>query len=183
MAQNTCFLNMRRHGTTNEPRAIQRYVHVMEHLGRSVVVSTCGLMVRPSCPWLGATPDRVVYDPREDPPLGLIEVKCPWSKRADPLSKALASEDFCVQLNDDIPELKVSSEYYAQVMGQMFCSGFKWTHFVVYAEKWIVVCKVVFSESTWIAMKSKLDSFYFNHAAPFVASLHQVSHDTPLSQP
>ncbi|KAH9366937.1 hypothetical protein HPB48_015810 [Haemaphysalis longicornis] len=120
-----------RHGTTNEPRAIQRYVHVMEHLGRSVVVSTCGLMVRPSCPWLGETPDRVVYDPREDPPFGLIKVKCPWSKRADPLSTALASEDFCMQLNDGIPELKVSSEYYAQVMGQMFCSGFKWTHFVM----------------------------------------------------
>lgn len=37
-----------RHGTTNEPRAIQR-------LGRSVVVSTCGLMPRPSCPWLRPT--------------------------------------------------------------------------------------------------------------------------------
>lgn len=174
---------MRRHGTTNEPRAIQRYIHVMEHLGRSVVVSTCGLTVCPSCPWLGATPDRVVYDPREEPPFGLIEVKCPWSKRSDPLNTALASEDFCVQLNGDTPELKVSSEYYAQVMGQMFCSGLKWTHFVVYAEKWIVMCKVVFSESSSLAMKSKLDRFYFKHAVPFVASLHEMSHDPPLSQP
>ncbi|KAH9384931.1 hypothetical protein HPB48_026961 [Haemaphysalis longicornis] len=111
-------------------------------------------------------PDRGVYDPCERPPFRLIELKCPSSKRSNPLNTALALEDFCVQLNNDIPELKVSSEYYAQVMRQMFCSGFKRAHFVVYAEKWIIVCKVVFSESTWIAMKSKLDSFYSNHAVP-----------------
>lgn len=167
---------------TNEARAIQRYIQVMEHLGRRVVVFTCGLVVPPSCPWLGATPDRVVYDPHKEPTFGLVEVKCPWSKTCDSLREALASEEFCVQLCGHIPELKVSAEYYAQVMGQMCCSGLKWTHFVVYAEKWIVVCKVVFSESTWIAMKSKLDSFYFNHVVPYIASLQKSSQGTPITE-
>lgn len=164
-------LNVCRYGTTNEPKAVQRYIALMEHLGRPVTVNTCGLMVRPSCPWLGATPDRVVYDPQEDPPFGLVEVKCPWSKKASTLQDALSSTDFCVELLGSTPHLKVSSEYYAQVMGQMFCAGLLWTHFVVYAEAWIIVCKVTFCQNTWDAMKAKLNSFYFTHAVPYLSSL------------
>ncbi|KAL1468284.1 hypothetical protein MTO96_041590 [Rhipicephalus appendiculatus] len=63
-----------RYGTLNEPRAVQRYIQSMDHIGRKVIVHTCGLMVRPASPWLGATPDRVVYDVHEDPPFGLIEL-------------------------------------------------------------------------------------------------------------
>lgn len=116
-------------------------------------------------------------------PLLVSEDKSPSSKRYDSLNAALASQDFSVQLRGDIPELKVSSEYYAQVMGPVFCCGFKSTHLVVYAEKWIVVFKVVFFESTWIAMKSKLDGFYFNHAVPYMASLQESSQDAPVTQP
>ncbi|XP_077557920.1 uncharacterized protein LOC144173311 [Haemaphysalis longicornis] len=160
-----------RYGTTSEPKAVQRYMALMEHLGRPVTVHTCGLMVRPSCPWLGATPDRVVHDPQENPPFGLVEVKCPWTKKASTLQDALSSKDFCVELLNSTPHLKVSSEYYAQVMGQMFCAGLLWTHFVVYAEAWIIVCKVTFCQNTWDAMKAKLDSFYFTHAVPYLSSL------------
>ncbi|KAL1480525.1 hypothetical protein MTO96_050941 [Rhipicephalus appendiculatus] len=60
-----------RYGTLNEPRAVQRYIQSMDHIGRKVIAHTCGLMVRPASPWLGATPDRVVYDVHEDPPFGL----------------------------------------------------------------------------------------------------------------
>ncbi|XP_064482469.1 uncharacterized protein LOC135395153 [Ornithodoros turicata] len=162
-----------RHGTVNEPRAVQRYVQVMEHLGHNVIVHTCGLMVRPGCPWLGATPDRVVYDAQEDPPFGLVEVKCPWNKKSCSMDEALASPDFYIELLDDVPQLKASSGYYCQVMGQMYCSGLQWTHFVVYTDNWIIVCKVQYVESVWMTMKARLDDFYFSNALPVLSQLVQ----------
>ncbi|XP_037514016.1 uncharacterized protein LOC119390469 [Rhipicephalus sanguineus] len=163
-----------RYGTLNEPRAVQRYVQSMDHIGRKVIVHTCGLMVRPASPWLGATPDRVVYDVHEDPPFGLIEVKCPWSKRSSSLQEALASPDFFVEVVNGIPHLKESSDYYAQVMGQMFCAGLLWTHFIVYADAWMIVCRVEFCCDTWAAIRSKLDNFYFEQALPYLSSLEQT---------
>ncbi|KAH7940812.1 hypothetical protein HPB49_006129 [Dermacentor silvarum] len=64
----------------------------MNHISHKVILHTSGLML--ASPWLGATPDRVVYDVHEDQPFGLIEVKCPWSKRSSTLEEALASPDF-----------------------------------------------------------------------------------------
>ncbi|KAH6945374.1 hypothetical protein HPB50_008127 [Hyalomma asiaticum] len=40
----------------------------------------CGLVVSPTSPWLGASPDRVVWDPQENSH-GIIEVKCPYSMK------------------------------------------------------------------------------------------------------
>lgn len=98
----------------------------------------------------------------------------PTWRKPDSLNAAPTSEEFSVQLGGDIPELKVSSIMLK--LRQMFCSGLKWTHFVVYADKRIVVSKVVFSKSTWIAIK--LDSFYFNHAVLYMASLQETSRRT-----
>ncbi|KAK7918718.1 hypothetical protein WMY93_010002 [Mugilogobius chulae] len=37
----------------------------------------CGFVVHPDAPWLGASPDGIVFDPTEQPRFDLIEVKCP----------------------------------------------------------------------------------------------------------
>ena len=37
----------------------------------------CGLVIHPDAPWLGASPDGLVYDPLERPSFGLVEMKCP----------------------------------------------------------------------------------------------------------
>ena len=39
--------------------------------------SPCGLIVHPDAPWIGASPDGVVFDPTEHPQFGLVEMKCP----------------------------------------------------------------------------------------------------------
>ena len=39
-------------------------------------VDLCGLVMNPSLPWLGASPDGIVHDPLE-PSVGLLEIKCP----------------------------------------------------------------------------------------------------------
>ncbi|KAG0428988.1 hypothetical protein HPB47_024071, partial [Ixodes persulcatus] len=68
------------YGRNNEGAACDRYGSVMKSWGHNVSLQHCGLVVHPSCPWLGASPDRLVYDP-EELTYGVLEVKCPYSLR------------------------------------------------------------------------------------------------------
>ncbi|KAG0419451.1 hypothetical protein HPB47_004099, partial [Ixodes persulcatus] len=52
------------------PIAVQRYVDVLQSLGHSAAVGSCGIFVDPSTPWLGASLDKIAFDPVEDPPNG-----------------------------------------------------------------------------------------------------------------
>ncbi|KAH7941471.1 hypothetical protein HPB49_014186 [Dermacentor silvarum] len=53
------------YGIKMEPLAAQRYEDALRRLGHAPTVSTCGLLVNPAFPWLGASPNRIVYDPTE----------------------------------------------------------------------------------------------------------------------
>ena len=46
------------------------------------ITHPCGLVIHPEMPWLGASPDGLVYDPSATPPFGLVEIKFPNVKMA-----------------------------------------------------------------------------------------------------
>ncbi|KAM7312003.1 hypothetical protein ISCGN_008908 [Ixodes scapularis] len=68
-----------KHGITQEPHAVMHYEKTLRSRGHQIQTTCCGLMVNPSSPWLGASPDRRVFDPAETPPHGVVEVKCPYT--------------------------------------------------------------------------------------------------------
>ena len=69
-----------RYGNDHESVAIKSYVDHQNKIGKSVAVSSCGLSVHPSMPWLAASPDGIVYDASEEHfKRGCLEVKCPFS--------------------------------------------------------------------------------------------------------
>lgn len=72
-----CMSIMCRYGIANEAKALQRYEEALRNTGRDVQLQCTGLFVNPEYPWLGASPDAIVYDPSEDSPWGCVEVKCP----------------------------------------------------------------------------------------------------------
>ena len=48
--------------------------------------SSCGFIIHESIGWLGASPDAYVSDPSSSLCQGIVEFKCPYSKRdEDPL--------------------------------------------------------------------------------------------------
>ncbi|XP_031165276.1 uncharacterized protein LOC116057001 [Sander lucioperca] len=59
-------------GLALEPQAIQEYCKVKNNS-----YWPCGFVIHPDAPWLGSSPDGVVFDPTDNPPFGLLEVKCP----------------------------------------------------------------------------------------------------------
>ena len=66
------------HGRVNESHAVQLYVDKMQADGRHVAVQECGLCLHQEYRFLGASPDRVVYDNSTVDSFSLLEVKCPY---------------------------------------------------------------------------------------------------------
>ena len=62
----------------HENDAILSYVTYQQSRGIVVEVSTCGLVVDTSAPWLAASPNRIVSDStQKENKKGCLEVKCP----------------------------------------------------------------------------------------------------------
>ncbi|XDV26738.1 hypothetical protein PO909_030373 [Leuciscus waleckii] len=109
-------------GLEMEAGALKDYA-VLKNLN----LTKCGLVVHPDAPWLGASPDGLVYDPLERPSFGLVEMKCP----------NVASYIDCKFLRFDhgLHKLKESHCYYWQVQGQLLITGIEWCDFVVCAHE------------------------------------------------
>ncbi|CAB4012346.1 Poly P3, partial [Paramuricea clavata] len=83
--------------------------------------------VNPKYSWLGASPDRVVFDPTSNPPYGCVEIKCIESgKGMTPLQTYHAKREpssgkkkpFCLMKQEDSLILDPDHCYYHQVQGQ-----------------------------------------------------------------
>jgi hypothetical protein len=95
--------------------------------------------------------------------VGLLEIKC---TTASSVTKC----DFLVLpkklLNPQL-QLKRNHEYYYQVMGQMGITGASWCDCFVYARDDYHVERIVFDESSFAEMMTKLSSFFYNIFATF----------------
>ncbi|ESO95568.1 hypothetical protein LOTGIDRAFT_175144 [Lottia gigantea] len=108
-------------------------------------VYASGLVINPSCSYLGCSPDRKVYDPTANPPYGLLEIKCPSSVDS-------ICDIKCLKLDKQTYKLRQSHDYFFQVMGQMAITGLTWCFHLE---------RIYYSNDKWINMKDKLDIFYF----------------------
>ncbi|XP_034092199.1 uncharacterized protein LOC117559516 isoform X1 [Gymnodraco acuticeps] len=109
-----------RRGAEMEPTVAAEYSRLA-----NVNYSPCGLVIHPSTPWLGASPDGVVFDRTEYPQFGLVEFKCPKLCRLQICADGMW-----------LPKLKKSHAYYWKVQGQLLVSGMQWCDFVVWRTTW-----------------------------------------------
>ena len=94
--------------------------------------TACGLVVNPKWPWLGASPDGLIYDNAEVSLYGAVEVKCPASKSGMRVLEACSDKLFCLELVDGKPCLKKKHVYYYQTQGVMAICQLEFLDFVVY---------------------------------------------------
>ena len=91
-----------RFGTLNEEVARKEYVTKQRENGHAGLQTTaCGLVIHPDTPWLAASPDGRVEDPSVAEPLGLIEIKNPYSVRFSTIKEACSSKTFCLQRKEE----------------------------------------------------------------------------------
>lgn len=138
-------------------------LEVLYCLNHRVAVSSCRLLVSPSFPWLGASPDRIVFD-RVEGSYGVLEIKCSHTLR-DLKASQLSTVDICSELDGDNPKLKRDHPYYYQLLGQMAVSGLTWGDFVVFRFDFILIETVRFDQNEWDSAKKYLRRLLFRHFA------------------
>ena len=103
-------------GIHNEKLARNLYVQHMRKQGHvNLSVEDCGFIVSLYEGWLGASPDGRVNDPSSDQPNGLVEIKCPYTKRAQTPQEACEDAEFYCTIENGKLKLKHSHAYYHQV--------------------------------------------------------------------
>jgi len=160
-----------KHGKQNESTARALYAYDMQKKNRKFTVYETGLVVDPSLPFLGASPDGKVFDPTEVEAFGLLEIKAPFTWRNNSFLEACQDNNFTCHVVDGQRRLKVNhkSGYYAQIQGQLVLSGLPWCDFVVFLTRSrnINVQRIYFDALYWEqTLLPKLLSFYFDHALP-----------------
>lgn len=158
------------YGRKNEAIARVAYIKHMHSLGKHITEFSAGFVVNPSMPFLGCSPDGKLHDPDEDPEFGLLEIKCPISKRNKSIEEACDAKFSCCVINGKL-HLKENTDYYFQVQGQMVLCGVQWCDFVVFNGKDVWVERVRKDNSFCDAMLLKLSKFYVDH---FLGHLNTV---------
>ncbi|XP_034064746.1 uncharacterized protein LOC117541720 isoform X1 [Gymnodraco acuticeps] len=145
-----------RRGAEMEPTVAAEYSRLA-----NVNYSPCGLVIHPSTPWLGASPDGVVFDPTEYPQFGLVEFKCP----------NVPNYVDCkyVQMECGSPKLKKSHAYYWQVQGQLLVSGMQWCDFVVWAQEDYLVQRIYTDPEVQRAIREKVDFFFYTYMPKYLS--------------
>lgn len=97
------------------------YSRKMQKICKQFVVYDAVLVLNPAFPYVGASPDGKVYDPTEQEPHGLLEIKCPYVWRNNTMEEVCADTNFYLHMLDNKPKLKQSYKgcYYTQVQGQL----------------------------------------------------------------
>ena len=112
--------------------------------------NVCGFFVNPNFPWVGASPDFLINDPKEQASsLGLGEVKCPYSKRGSTIKEACSDPNFCLVIKEDKIVLKRNHACYFQIQGSMATLQLQWCDFVVYRNKDTFIERINFDSSLW----------------------------------
>ena len=67
-------------------------------------------------PWLAASPDGIIYDPRNPECIvGIVEIKCPYKMRGETLAEACQMATFFLEDNQNKLALKRRHDYYYQI--------------------------------------------------------------------
>jgi hypothetical protein len=130
------------------------------------VCSKCGFVVNTEFPWLGASPDFLVFDHTEKKPFGIGEVKCPFSKKDICIEEACKDKNFFLNIANGKINLKKTHNYYYQIQGCMATLNVSWCYFVVFTNVDLFVERIYFDNDFWQKIVPELSSFYSEYLLP-----------------
>lgn len=153
------------HGTIHETVALEQYARVLKKR-----INPCGLVINPTAPFLGASPDGLVFE--EGGTLGLVEVKCPYSVRNLSIGEAVSQKDFFLELSPTTGEflLKQNHKHYFQVQGQLLVTGLPFCDFVTYTHCGLNIERIKPNANFMDEMYKKLFQFHFGYGIPHLSA-------------
>jgi hypothetical protein len=144
-----------KYGITHEKVAIEKLQTKMPDL---FLKHDLGLWQHEKYPWLGATPDGLIYNKNKpvNQQWGTLEVKCPFHCRDTTPDNAKNVFD------KKTGKIKKSHSYYTQIQGQMACVGVSWGIMVIWSPHGIYVEEILYDATQWDKSLKKLDCFWSN---------------------
>ena len=162
-------------GRQHESTAIKKYLVIKNPPGSSSsITEKCGFIVHREHCWLGASPDGKVKDLSSDQPNGILEIKCPYSKRNVKPEEACKDPLFYCEIKDSRVCLKSSHTYYHQVQLQLFVGSdmYSWCDFCIFTTKGLAVTRI-FPDKEWQQHKiPELKSYWNNYIKPELITPH-----------
>ena len=135
-----------------------------------------GLCIHPDHGYIGASPDRLVWNLTANPPHGLLEVKYPltlFEKDLTPQEAATEQDFFCTMDGSQVT-LKTTHRYFTQVQGQLGVTGLQWCDFVVWCGPGrLSIQRIKFDSLEWDhSILPTLVQFYKEHGEAYLSTLN-----------
>nr|CAH7742876.1 unnamed protein product [Callosobruchus chinensis] len=135
-------------GLRHEPIALESYQTDSANYHQDLVIKKVGLVIQPTWPQLGASPDALVSCSCCGN--GCVEIKCPYLLKTLSLQEYAARKTTCLQLINNEVCLDKTHSYYFQVQQQMAITQMKYCDFVVWSTGGTFVERVIFNEDFWL---------------------------------
>ena len=120
------------------------------HLNRNIDIRETGLVLQPKLFWLAASPDGLVSDKSNEDvrQIGLIEIKCPKSKKNSKVNDMAHDQSFYVNYENGVPVLKTNhpNGYCTQIQMVMGLSETAFCDFIVYTFDGMIIIRTQFDE-------------------------------------
>ena len=128
------------YGCEHEVVAREKYIELYSSIHEKFFVINSGLILHPSYPFLGATPDGIVNCSCCGP--GVLEIKCPFRCKESSFEDAASQKSFCLEEENGDLMLKVEHAYYYQVQLQMKICHVEYADFVLWREEDMFVQRI-----------------------------------------
>ncbi|XP_075536681.1 uncharacterized protein LOC142571884 [Dermacentor variabilis] len=149
-----------RYGKACEKPALEEYA-----LKTGNAVSTVGLVVNPIVPWLGFSPDGIVF--RHGKPAMLLEIKSPTRGKTESIAQLVKQKKlpYIVSQGENYT-LRPTHSYYTQVQLGLFLLHLTQVDLIVYSEVESLVIHVKKCVSFIDSLIQRLQYVYFTHYLP-----------------
>ncbi|XP_014679849.1 PREDICTED: uncharacterized protein LOC106819776 [Priapulus caudatus] len=148
-------------GCDHESDAKKQYIETARTNHKNFVWRDSGLVIHPSYPYMGATPDGIgACDCCGE---FVIEIKCPYCERN---SAKISTAIDCLETHDGTLRLKRSHSYYYQVQCQLLMCNKKFCDFVVWTTRDFFCERIVIDSKFCHEMVEKSKNFFKSAVLP-----------------
>ena len=144
-------------GCDHEKQAIAQYVEAVSPQHVNFETKESGLVINPSYPHLGASPDAFVSC--DCCGSGTLEIKCPYCVKTESPENAVEMLTYLETDGDDV-HLKETETYFYQIQAQLNICEVEYGDFVVWTEKGIYVERICVQREFFIEAIGKIEDFY-----------------------
>lgn len=146
-------------GRREEANALIIYEHET-----NTKVTRIGLIVHPTCPWLGCSPDGFVLETKT-----IVEVKTLLNDSNEPFNVAVNAIKYLLLSNDQYT-LRTKHLYYGQIQLNMHLMHSTKADLVIhnYKTKEIKIINVKYDAQFCTELVRSLRTIYFTHALPYI---------------